>query len=1840
MSDGNRYAAQVSGDANDSLSQLARWIAPKSTVLDVGCAAGEFGEYLLREHGCVVDGVDADVAMAATARAAYRRVVVADLDRSRLEDLFPRAAYDYVVFADVLEHVRDAGALLADARALLKNDGRVLISVPNVAYAPLLAELLGGRFAYREAGLLDRTHIRLLTRSTVDEMVRAAQLTPVEVSRVLRSAADSEFDVRFAEALPPAVAVYLDSQPEAYTYQFLLNCTPSPAAREARDITPRLESPTPPQFVSRLFWRVPDRPWAAEQSAVAMGEIGARNQVLRFTIPCGADALALELCDRETILQLRRIDVVSDDVIWSWNGDGAVLLAAPHARMSFAPAEEGVMVIIGGREPRLHLPVDAETLLRADRAITVEVELDWPRSPEYQQIVAELRDRFVELDTATSRLAELERLQEERAERERLAISAAERSASSWVVVVPVGDERELAQRTVDALAASLADPDRVRTIDGSAWDAVQQALEEDPERDVLVVAPGIVPPPMLDLRLRWSVESAPGTAAVSPLCDVDPVTSLARHGIDTSDALALDRRIAGGAPMIEAPYFIPECFYLRARAARRVKAASLAGLTATLRDDGHVIGIAPHLFAGAEIPRRDTPWLESPNIDVFLTETPLHDVARRLAKEDAAPPAAPIYSRTRPRVLHISHSLGGGLERWVKLFSSSSERCDNFVLKSIGEKGRFGSQLWLFDTRDPSAPVRTWRLSQPIVSTASSHLEYRRVIAEVIEELGVDAVIVSSLIGHSLDVLATGTPTLFVCHDYYPYCPAVHIYFNGICTRCTVAELTACCETNPLNNLFPGESAQHWMMIRSAFQEALRAPFVKVVAPSHSVIRNLETLGAGISADVVPHGTDQSDVWPEDGISPKNGPKLSIVVPGRLTAEKGLSLLEDVIRRTKTEAEFTLLGCGSAAAHLAGRNVRVIEHYSRAQLPSLLAEIQPDLALLLSFVPETFSFTLDECFSARIPVVAVRSGALSERIADGRTGFLCEPRSDEIAEQVRGLAADRQLLASVRANLASIERRTAEQMIADYLELLGVPRQSPRAYFSRLWQRDEEGQDRAPSGWMLSEAAGLGFAEFLLQTEEAAYYHIRATRRLREWQRRIASRAARAGFGSLRFLMGRLLPRTTHLLLILLLLAAACGPRQHAASAAEAARPSTTRVEVLDIDFTAPGALDKVVVVDARTQLTPEGVRISPTSPDPLIAFHEAITANRIEIEMRSEQPGFVEVFWAPSGEEFSEDRKKRIALMEGAGFVTHTFELGADAGPYRLRIDPIDSQAPVTIRTIRMSKANRGTTSATLPTGRVRTSLLPATRTGRVEAALRFPPNGTLAFACTAAVSGKLDERATVEIWIQPEGSPAILLDVIPFHAGTRGVEAVVDLSPYAGTTGLLRLNAGPTAVQWQSAEIRGDADARIPPPNGAPNVVVFLIDTLRSDVLGCYGGPGPTPTLDRLAAGGTLFERAYSTASWTRPSVATLFSGLPVASHRVVTDDDGLPDGVLTLAERFRLRGYETIGVLSNKHLLAEYNFDQGFETYAFVEAPEAAGPVFAPDLVVPKPSAAEVHAEVLRQLAARRHPDRPLFLYVHTVDPHNPYDPPRWLLPDQKPALNANNHLLRSICEGEGASPRILRDLATQYRGAVAYADDELGRLLQALAAKLDLDRTILVATSDHGEAFFEHRLVGHRHWPHEELIRVPLIIRGPGIPAGARQSDPASLEDVTPTLMAATGGSSRSAGFATGLDLFAGGRRDRTVPVEHFNGSAIVRGEWKLTHRTDFPAHLAFSLFNLRQDPREERDLVETRRDVGDEMESAFRRSRARAAAVAVERRPVTGVSESVLQNLRALGYLQ
>jgi len=342
--------------------------------------------------------------------------------------------------------------------------------------------------------------------------------------------------------------------------------------------------------------------------------------------------------------------------------------------------------------------------------------------------------------------------------------------------------------------------------------------------------------------------------------------------------------------------------------------------------------------------------------------------------------------------------------------------------------------------------------------------------------------------------------------------------------------------------------------------------------------------------------------------------------------------------------------------------------------------------------------------------------------------------------------------------------------------------------------------------------------------------------------------------------------------------------------------------------------------------------------------------------------------------------------------------------------------------------------------------------------------------------------------------------------------------------------------------------------------PSFLLFVMDTTRADAVSAYGRAtfDTTPNFDALAREGLLYERAYAPAPWTLPSHASLFTGLLPASHGVGWRNTRMPESATTLAERLAEAGYATFGYSENVWVGKAFALAQGFEDYTQAsQLPGRSGP------------SAE---EQLARFLEGRDPKKPFFAFVNVIDAHWPYgqsDPPRFL-PEGRSASDARrvSQLPGDWQCKESADRDAAAMLRALYEGDVALADAKLGRVLDALHAAGVFDETVVIVTADHGELLGDHGLFGHQYSLNEELLRVPLVVRGLAGATAARIEDTVSLVDVMPTLLAWAGLPTdepldgRPLPIASGAD--AGGRTvfaEYTDPAESAPGdeSRLGRG---------------------------------------------------------------------------------
>jgi arylsulfatase A-like enzyme len=416
--------------------------------------------------------------------------------------------------------------------------------------------------------------------------------------------------------------------------------------------------------------------------------------------------------------------------------------------------------------------------------------------------------------------------------------------------------------------------------------------------------------------------------------------------------------------------------------------------------------------------------------------------------------------------------------------------------------------------------------------------------------------------------------------------------------------------------------------------------------------------------------------------------------------------------------------------------------------------------------------------------------------------------------------------------------------------------------------------------------------------------------------------------------------------------------------------------------------------------------------------------------------------------------------------------------------------------------------------------------------------------------------------------------------------------------------------------------------------PNLVLISLDTTRADHLSVYGYPRETtPNLERLADGGVRFALAYAPAPTTGPSHATLFTGLHPITHRVVKNGRVLMSAHATLAERLLAHGWTTAGFVSSYVLDARFGWDQGFEHW------DDDFDLATATTMVPSGTGAEVFdrtadattRRALAWLEQGRDPSRPFFLFVHYMDPHEPWlAPPEFLQRFRTPDLPMDG----------------ISGLVARYDAEIAFTDHQIGELLAALD-RLGLARNTIVAVSaDHGEGLMQHGELNHGTQLYEEQVRVPLLMRWPrGLPAGRVVDGPVSLIDVTPTLLALAGVAPEPGDALQGRSLVPVMRGDQAIdpaqplflfrpdnteiPGEQY---AVREGDWKLV----IGPGEGRELFDLARDPREREDRAAAQPERAAEMEERIR------AWLREHGRPDVQpeqVSPEDLERLRALGYV-
>jgi len=424
-------------------------------------------------------------------------------------------------------------------------------------------------------------------------------------------------------------------------------------------------------------------------------------------------------------------------------------------------------------------------------------------------------------------------------------------------------------------------------------------------------------------------------------------------------------------------------------------------------------------------------------------------------------------------------------------------------------------------------------------------------------------------------------------------------------------------------------------------------------------------------------------------------------------------------------------------------------------------------------------------------------------------------------------------------------------------------------------------------------------------------------------------------------------------------------------------------------------------------------------------------------------------------------------------------------------------------------------------------------------------------------------------------------------------------------------------------------------------AQNLLLVTVDTLRADALGVYGYDLPTsPHLDRFAEDAVVFESAYAPSTWTLPSVASLMTAHAPATHGAERTRSVLHGSFETLAERLARAGFRTGAVVSHTFLAPRRGFAQGFQD--FDEGLIAASAERSQHAT----SSPQVTDRGLAWLdAGVADGGAPWFLWLHYFDPHHVYEEREGLTSRfgevdreamERPDDPADPAAFEAWVEAHREGARTL------YDGEVAFTDRHLGRLFDGLAERGLADDTLVVVTADHGEEFLDHGAVRHRWNLHDATLRVPLLVRGPGL-VPRRVDGPVSLMDVKPTVLALLCGTGEPEGLpGTSLVPALRGRPLERPPVvarlhslDQDVHEAIVGDRWKLVRTGNEVA-----LYDRVADPGEERDVSAEHPETARALEArldARLAERARRGERFGRARPLR-LSPGDRERLRALGY--
>jgi len=427
----------------------------------------------------------------------------------------------------------------------------------------------------------------------------------------------------------------------------------------------------------------------------------------------------------------------------------------------------------------------------------------------------------------------------------------------------------------------------------------------------------------------------------------------------------------------------------------------------------------------------------------------------------------------------------------------------------------------------------------------------------------------------------------------------------------------------------------------------------------------------------------------------------------------------------------------------------------------------------------------------------------------------------------------------------------------------------------------------------------------------------------------------------------------------------------------------------------------------------------------------------------------------------------------------------------------------------------------------------------------------------------------------------------------------------------------------------------------PSQSPNIILISIDALRANHLSCYGYHRNTsPNIDQLAREGSLFKNCSSQATTTLPSHASIFLSQYVWRHNVddATKRKRLTDSCTTLAEILKNENFATAAFTGGGIASSIFGFGQGFEIYRD-GIPGRRG----------RYEMASYIDKLLSWLKSVR--NKKFFLFIHTGDLHGSYNPPLPYFDLYTKGQCEGNHLRTSSgievgkLDASKLTPKEADYIMAVYDGAINYVDGQLGKVFEKLTQLGIDDNTIIIITADHGEAFKEHGKLDHCYKPYIELVHVPLIIKGPGIPKNIIYENCVQHIDIVPTILEILNIPQRKESQGRSLLPLINNYEIEQDLKTYSSGQDRAQRTFSMSLRTKEWTYITDrdgkdELYHRINDPKEQNNVIKKRPLIAQELKQEL----ADFIALTGEGKPQAveelRIDEELKEKLKSLGYLQ